>query len=76
MSSVKALGSWLAAQDAPAWDESGWRRRAVCRGEDPELFFPIGSSGPAALQQIAAAKAICAGCPAREACLRFALGTG
>jgi WhiB family redox-sensing transcriptional regulator len=65
----------LAAQDAPALDEGGWRGHAACRGADPELFFPIGSAGPA-LKQIAAAKAICARCPVRKACLRFALGTG
>lgn len=39
-----------------------WRHNAVCRGEDPELFFPVGNSGPA-LAQIAKAKLVCNRCP-------------
>jgi WhiB family transcriptional regulator, redox-sensing transcriptional regulator len=76
VTSGKAGASGVPVQDAPPWDEGGWRSRAACRGDDPELFFPIGSSGRAALEQIAAAKAICIRCPVREACLRFALDTG
>ena len=39
-----------------------WRHRAICRDEDPELFFPVGTSGPALLQ-IAEAKTVCRRCP-------------
>jgi WhiB family redox-sensing transcriptional regulator len=52
-----------------------WRDRAACLAEDPELFFPVGSTGPAA-QQIALAKAVCARCPVVESCLSWALYVG
>lgn len=48
-----------------------WRALAVCREEDPELFFPKGTEGPWALA-IEEAKAACRRCPAVDACLRFA----
>ncbi|MFE0676906.1 WhiB family transcriptional regulator [Streptomyces sp. NPDC058867] len=51
-----------------------WRDSAVCRDEDPDLFFPIGTSGPALLQT-AQAKAVCGRCPVREHCLDWALET-
>lgn len=54
---------------------TNWRARALCRDEDPELFFPIGTSGPA-LFQVAEAKAVCARCPVRTRCLAEALETG
>lgn len=52
-----------------------WRDQAACRGRDPEMFFPIGETGPA-LEQVAAAKAICAECPVRTPCLLAALASG
>lgn len=52
-----------------------WRDRAACLDEDPELFFPIGNTGPA-LQQIEDAKAICRTCPVIDECLKFALENG
>ncbi len=48
---------------------------AACRDHDPELFFPVGAHGPA-LEQLAAAKAVCGTCPLRTACLDWALETG
>ena len=48
-----------------------WRSAALCRNEDPELFFPVGDTGPAALQ-IEEAKAICAICPVRTECADWA----
>ncbi|MEE1795746.1 WhiB family transcriptional regulator [Streptomyces sp. BE308] len=52
-----------------------WRMRAACREVDPDLFFPIGSTGPA-LVQTEDAKAVCATCPVREQCLQWALENG
>lgn len=56
-------------------DTTDWRSRAACRSADPELFFPISSSGPA-LSQVEQAKAICASCQVQRSCLEFALATG
>lgn len=52
-----------------------WRDSAACRDEDPELFFPVGTSGPA-LSQIARAKSVCGRCPASAQCLEWALESG
>ncbi|MFD5074107.1 WhiB family transcriptional regulator [Streptomyces sp. NPDC058371] len=52
-----------------------WRDAAACRSVDPDLFFPVGTTGPALLQ-IQEAKAVCRGCPVRDACLQWALDTG
>ncbi|TRV80700.1 WhiB family transcriptional regulator [Streptomyces sp. 130] len=49
-----------------------WRTHAACRDEDPDLFFPIGTSGPA-LVQAEEAKAVCRRCPVQQECLRWAL---
>jgi WhiB family transcriptional regulator, redox-sensing transcriptional regulator len=52
-----------------------WRLLAACRSADPDLFFPVSVSGRS-LEQVTEAKAICSGCPVRQECLAFALGTG
>jgi WhiB family redox-sensing transcriptional regulator len=53
-----------------------WRNQAACREiEDPDLFFPIGTTGPA-LDQIEQAKVVCRTCSVRERCLEWALSTG
>ncbi|MDY7099633.1 MAG: WhiB family transcriptional regulator [Actinomycetota bacterium] len=58
----------LAAQN------DGWRDQASCRDTDPDLFFPVGTTGPA-LEQIAHAKAVCDSCLVKAPCLEFALMT-
>ncbi|MFI7065203.1 WhiB family transcriptional regulator [Kribbella sp. NPDC050124] len=52
-----------------------WLLRAACRSVDPELFFPIGTTGPA-VRQIEAAKQVCRRCEVVDACLEWALRTG
>ncbi len=52
-----------------------WRHHAACRDEDPELFFPIGNTGPALLQ-IDEAKRVCQRCGVMEPCLQWALESG
>jgi WhiB family transcriptional regulator, redox-sensing transcriptional regulator len=56
-------------------NRAAWWSRAACSTADPELFFPISAAGPA-LKQVARAKAICARCPIRQACLDYALYAG
>lgn len=46
-----------------------WRAAAVCREIDADLFFP----NPGNFRGINAAKAVCASCPVRRACLTAAL---
>ena len=52
-----------------------WRHRAECLTEDHELFFPVGTTGPA-LAQVEEAKKVCRRCEVREECLRWALEAG
>jgi WhiB family redox-sensing transcriptional regulator len=53
---------------------SEWMMRGACQRADPELFFPIATTGPA-LHQVDAAKAVCRGCAVRAACLSYGLET-
>src|SRR4051794_30078434 len=54
---------------------ASWHDEAACRHEDPELFFPIGTTGPAILQ-VEEAREVCRGCPVKEPCLQWALECG
>jgi len=63
--------TWTRTYD---WDADDWRDRASCRSVDPDLFFPVGTTG-GALVQIENAKAVCRACDALDACLEFALQT-
>ncbi|HLI24317.1 MAG TPA: WhiB family transcriptional regulator [Acidimicrobiales bacterium] len=44
-----------------------WRQRAACRGVDPDIFYPLTE------EDAGAAKAVCAQCSVRQACLEYAL---
>ncbi|MCF2131034.1 WhiB family transcriptional regulator [Strepomyces sp. STD 3.1] len=63
------------APDADLPVNTDWRARSACRTEDPDLFFPVGNTGPALLQ-IQEAKAVCRRCPVMESCLQWALESG
>lgn len=54
---------------------ANWVSQAACVTEDPELFFPVGTSGPA-LWQIEDAKQVCRRCDVIDACLEWALSAG
>jgi WhiB family redox-sensing transcriptional regulator len=61
---------------APVMEHWDWQLRAACRGMDSSTFFhPTDERGPAKTNRITAAKAVCAGCPARLDCLNHALET-
>ena len=51
-----------------------WRATAACQDTDPDLFFPVGTTGPA-IEQIANAKAVCGQCDSQAACLEYAIAT-
>jgi WhiB family redox-sensing transcriptional regulator len=52
-----------------------WRNRSACLDQEPELFFPIGSSNPARRQE-AQAKAVCRRCEVVATCLSWAINSG
>jgi len=63
--------TWIRSHD---WDYDDWREFSACNDADPEIFFPIGTTGPA-LDQIETAKRICEVCAVTGECLEFALAT-
>lgn len=66
------LGHVLSATEQG--DAMDWRDKAACLAVDPELFFPVGNTGPA-VDQIDRAKSVCSRCPVTEYCLQYALDT-
>ena len=64
----------LASTLALAAAEDTWRDHALCRDTDPDLFFPVGTTGQA-LVSIDHAKRVCSECLVTDDCLDFALET-
>ncbi|PKV83585.1 WhiB family redox-sensing transcriptional regulator [Streptomyces sp. TLI_146] len=56
-------------------NDQEWMREAACVGVDPELFFPVGHTGPA-IEDRAAAQRICRSCPVAQQCLEYASASG
>ena len=54
--------------------ETWWIESARCIGQDPELFFPVGTTGPA-IEQTDRAIEVCNGCSVQAECLEWALDT-
>jgi WhiB family redox-sensing transcriptional regulator len=59
---------------AIAAERGQWQEQSACRSSDPEMFFPVGTTGQA-LGNIERAKMICATCVVQEECLDYALNT-
>jgi len=64
---------YIPAQRGTRQAAASWRVHAACADSDVRMFFPSGTLGGAA---VARAKAVCARCCVREACLDWALATG
>jgi WhiB family transcriptional regulator, redox-sensing transcriptional regulator len=71
---IRASTKATAAASAMTF-HSSWRDDAACRDADPDLFFPVSTTGPA-LRQLDEAKRICRACPAQFHCLAWALDNG
>nr|WP_156004038.1 WhiB family transcriptional regulator [Streptomonospora sp. PA3] len=56
-------------------DSEDWVAQGACRQYDPELFFPVSTTGPGQ-NDAELAKAICRTCAVRSECLSWALRAG
>lgn len=50
-----------------------WQDSAACQDQPPALFFPEPVDGHLDAGAYDAGRAVCAGCPVRDECLRYAL---
>lgn len=56
-------------------EEPDWFEKAACRGTDPGLFFPDGTTTQDAQDKINEAKSVCFQCSCQMYCLEFAIKT-
>ena len=64
----------LTSEPYASVENDDWRDLSACRDTSPDLFFPVGTTGPA-IEQIAQAKAVCATCEVQAPCLEYAMVT-
>lgn len=70
---VALVGTTMTTIEDQGWGVPGdWIDDAACAGEDQSLFFPDRDTVVRARGRYPA-KAICAGCPVRDACLDYCL---
>lgn len=69
------MGKKMAVRAVTDRHPASWRDAAACLGADPEMFFPVSSSDPAAAE-LSNAKRLCGQCPVSVSCLRWALSHG
>lgn len=57
-------------------EQEDWTKRALCRQEDPEMFFPVGRSDSAGYRATETeALKVCARCPVLTDCRAWTLRT-
>ncbi len=59
----------------PIIEEFEWLEQAACKGTDPGLFFPDGTTTPDAQEKIEEAKAVCYECASKIKCLSYAISS-
>jgi WhiB family redox-sensing transcriptional regulator len=74
LGALTGLTGALGREGHPVNAAMGWRAHAACQGEDPELFFPVGTTGPA-IEQAQRAMGFCRRCGVATECLEWALET-
>ena len=72
VSFFKARIGFLAKSKGLKLMDMQWLNQSRCLNEDPELFFPVGNTGPA-VDQIEQAKSVCRQCTVTAECLEYAI---